>query len=219
MARMGRDPAVTAGLLADATSTTLGNVDTTMYVYEAPTEEQRKREEFGGIRESGFVPRPGGMIFAGSDAKIKPMTLRDLEGYCPTQLQFLFPHPEKDRHDGWFLNLIFDLFVRVEAFSMKYFAREINFPANRNPDLWTEDLAPEFINYAADIARGDPLRGGWSQLLRSEKERSYLIMATISKILDANVFSELLFGAEEESGDIKEGLKWMDENMLNEEGR
>jgi len=213
-------PQATAELLAEWTNANPENLDPRMYVYRPLTAAQEARHLYAGIKESPFVPN--GVRITWPETKYKQMSLRDLEGYRPTQLRFLFPHPKEDRSDFWFENLISDLFIRVEEFSKSYFDRGFDFPASYRDDPWSEGISPQFIDIASHIARCDPARGGWSQLLTDRRERSFLVTGVISKILEMTVFSELLFGCDDEAVrgfSSKIALEALDKDMLQDEGK
>ncbi|ROW14243.1 hypothetical protein VPNG_04230 [Cytospora leucostoma] len=82
----------------------------------------------------------------------------------------------------WFDRLSFDLFTRVWQFASDTF---------------------EFVKYASEVARGDPVimpppradPNNWEYLFLAKDSRVLLIVGIIAKILEENVFDSLLFGA------------------------
>jgi len=212
MANLPNPPEAADGVLPN-------NLDPRKYAYQPLSEAARRRQVNAGIMENTYVPRPAKLAWI--EKKFVPMSLRDLDDYHPTRLQFLFPHPKEDRSDGWFQNLIHDLFLRVASFSYDYFGRDHIFPWGYREDPWAEKLSPHFIGLASQIARADPRRGSWALLLVSGQERAYLVMGVISKILDASVFSQLLFGVSDEGAagtSNRATLEAMDKTMLQQEG-
>lgn len=188
------------------------NPDPTMYREQPLTQEERNRAANTGIKESIWVPLENTHV----PGRFEPRSLRDLRGYRPTQLDFTLQHPEQDRKDEWFEHLLADLFHRVSDFCRETFGQgPKELLASYSASPWAARFSPQFVSFASQIARQDNHVGGWDHCLKDRDERTYLVMGIIAKILDENVFSELLFGVDEDS---KRLLKTMDEQMLQEEG-
>lgn len=60
---------------------------------------------------------------------------------------------------------------------------------------WKQEYPRQFDQYAELLARPDPSRGDWEMLLSNREERKHLLQAIITKILETEAFSSLLFGA------------------------
>jgi hypothetical protein len=117
----------------------------------------------------------------------------------PIQLDFP-PHTGKDHTDKWYVEMFQLLARRLDKFSAEYFTvHDLNKGEFYQP--WTLDFKPEFLNYVEQVAEPDPMRGGWNALLRDTGNRKSLISAILMRILQNNVFSENLFGADKREED------------------
>lgn len=109
---------------------------------------------------------------------------------------------------SWRTEMTQGLFPRVWDFCADTFGREC-FGGRVDEQDWTDfilrKLPTEFINCASSVARGDPARHpkpndphSYEHLFLAKNERIFLMVGTISKLLQLNVFNSLLFGATEE---------------------
>lgn len=171
--------------------------------------EMLEREKLLGIRESRLLPHVLEESF-----RFKRRKLSDLKGFRPTQLRFLLSHPKDEEKDGWFEEHFRDLYARVNNFATVHFGL-MKTPTNYRKSAWVHNFSSEFIDYASAISRQDPVVGGWEGMMRDETTRAYLCMGIIAKVLENHVFSELLFGADEEQ---KKALKGHDEDTLDSDG-
>ena len=80
---------------------------------------------------------------------------------------------------------------------------------------WLREYPESFNKYIELLAHPDPFSGKWDRLLRVDQERSFLIQAMIMKVLDTQVLSSLLFGADPEHAKI---LKSDDVSYITTEG-
>ncbi|CAM1504738.1 Fc.00g023290.m01.CDS01 [Cosmosporella sp. VM-42] len=80
---------------------------------------------------------------------------------------------------------------------------------------WLRQYPESFNKYIELLAHPDPYSGKWDRLLRVAKERSFLLQAMIMKVLDTQVLSNLLFGADPEHTKI---LQSDDASYVNAEG-
>lgn len=173
----------------------------------------------------------------------QPRSLADLDAYRATQLQFRsmreisrrveetrratrppteeFREVDYDNLPPFFYEeLSSDLFARVWEFANDTFGHKDWADLVHERDWtshWLSRLPDAFVNSAARVARGDPLRGakpgsdehGYEFLFLEQHNRVYLCTAVIAKLLEENCFDSLLFGA---TAAQKKTLKLMDES-------
>ncbi|KUI70732.1 hypothetical protein VM1G_05928 [Cytospora mali] len=164
-----------------------------------------------------------------TDKKFKKRQFKQLRGYEPVHMNFrsLYDfydeadkiearHPTRSRFDDsddhvkipdfWFERVSFDLFVRVWEFASNTFGVECfgNELGNRDwTSRWLKRLPKEFVKYASEVARGDPViaphtvadPNNWEFLFLAKDSRIFLLVGVIAKILEDNVFGSHLFGA------------------------
>ncbi len=65
---------------------------------------------------------------------------------------------------------------------------------------------PEFIYWCEQVAEPDP-KTGWDSLLRDGKERKWLVMGVIVRILRTKIFDEELFGTDEREAELMHGVE------------
>jgi hypothetical protein len=136
---------------------------------------------------------------------LRPPT--DLSTLKPQPLQFQFPiHPEKERSNEWFQNEFRKLFNRLEAFSREYFGLH-DLEEGEFHQPWAAGMTPEFLNYVEMVSDADPELGDWDQLLRSTKQRQWLIMAVLFRILEVKILSMDLWGADKEEKKLLFGIE------------
>jgi len=184
-------------------------------MYETRTgifDEEKEREERFGIVESPWFPLRSQSLGMGP---FKARTLRDLDGYKPTRLAFRLEHPRTDWGDQWFEGLTRSLFLRVADFARSRFGLTLRVPWGYQQSPWSEAFSAQFIKLVSDISRKDDLVGGWDVCLLDSSERAYMVMGVIAKVLDENVFSELVFGDTPEN---KQLWQMLDNSYIGEEG-
>lgn len=163
------------------------------------------------------------------EARFKKRSLKQLRGYKPVHLDFrsmyefyeeadrieakrptrsrLDDNEDHDKIPGfWYDRTSFDLFARVWQFAANTFGIQcFGFHViHRN---WTRlllaKLPQEFIKYASEVARGDPVivppkpadPNNWEFLFLYKNSRVILLVGIIAKILEDSVLGSHLFGA------------------------
>lgn len=142
---------------------------------------------------------------------------RELSRFCPKRrsLQFdqvfQFDQSTQDHRDEFYELHYSKLFSEMHDLVTRTFCET----ANPESSPWLQEYPRQFIKYVELLARPDPHAAKWDRLLRDETERSFLLQATIMKIIDAKVFSSLLFGADSEHLGV---LQATDASLVNAEG-
>ncbi|ROW07844.1 hypothetical protein VMCG_03509 [Cytospora schulzeri] len=164
-----------------------------------------------------------------TERKFKKRSFKQLRRYKPVHLAFRpmyefyeeadkieAKRPTRSRLDDsedhdkipgfWFDRVSFDLFTRVWEFASNTFGVEC-FGGQVGRRDWSRGLLAklpeEFIKYASEVARGDPIivprksadPNNWEHLFLAKDSRVSLIVGVIAKILEENVFGSHLFGA------------------------
>lgn len=142
-------------------------------------------------------------------------SLLELGEFRPDRLSFQSIEPDTELDDEWYELVTLSLFLRAHSFSKRVCDNADHVPGDWTTNPWLEDFSDDFVLYAAQVSRGDPLRGGWDALLRGSAERTYLVTGIIAMVLDTHVFSQLLFGANEEQ---RQMLKSQDVATINFDG-
>ncbi|KAL8303900.1 hypothetical protein RB597_004720 [Gaeumannomyces tritici] len=181
------------------------------YFWEARTDHQSSDwvAQFG-IKLSHWVPNPL------TDVYFTPRTLHhDLAGYTPTRIEIALPHAEWERKDSWFEETFRHLYWATYTFSVRRFGQHnFRLPMGRSP--WADaELSPQFLSFASQLSRQDPLVGGWDHVLKDKTHRACLVTGIISKVLVENVFNELLWGATDQQTWF---LRAHDEATLSDDG-
>lgn len=115
----------------------------------------------------------------------------------------------------WIQRFYSHLFLRLNEFVSVNFGHG-NFE-NVGTSVWaTGGVSKHFVHYAQQVARQDNHTGGWDMLLHSGRQRTYLVVGIIGKMLQTHVFDDLLFGGEASAKDI---LRTQDEGLLAVEGK
>ncbi|KAH7156494.1 hypothetical protein EDB81DRAFT_392837 [Dactylonectria macrodidyma] len=142
---------------------------------------------------------------------------KELSQLCPKRryLQFdqvlRFDQSLQDHRDEFYELHYSKLFSEVHDLVTRIFCQI----TNPKSSPWLQEYPQQFIKYVELLARPDPHAARWDRLLRNETERSFLLQATIMKIIDARVFSSLLFGADAEHLNV---LHATDASLVNSEG-
>lgn len=139
------------------------------------------------------------------------VTIRE-SGWRPTQLGFdhiRWPTlSEEDKEiefqSDWYGILWEDLMRRVYRWAEKYFDNEgsdVKLSAKSVKDwtnLWKQaGVSDQFVHYASLVARQDNNHpAGWDVLLAKGRYRKFLMVAVLVRLLQEQVFDELLFGAD-----------------------
>lgn len=121
--------------------------------------------------------------------------MKEFEHCSPTRLALEFRPLHEEQGDEFYELNFGRLFVEV------YTLAERTFSVTKRPGpvkraAWLMEYSESFYKYAEALANPDSNAGNWSRLLRDEKERGFLLSAMIMKVLDTQVFSSLLFGAD-----------------------
>lgn len=145
-----------------------------------------------------------------------PVPPECLADFRPQPLQFEFPpHPDEDRSDHWYIEEFRKLYVRLDRFCHDFYgAHDLDEGEFHQP--WAIGMTPEFLRYVEQVAEADPELGGWNKLLRDTTERKWLVMAVLTRILEAHVFGADLFGADAEE---KQLIFQVDRALITREGK
>ncbi len=168
-----------------------------------------------GIHESPWVPLSTSAANGGR-RRFWTRTLADIAQYKPTRLEFTFQQPAEDWSDDWYELLVSHLYERARRFALDEFGYTVAAPRGRSASVWAKDFSAEFISLASQATRKDVNIGGWDTILLDGKDRAYLVLGVLSRVLDEYVFSELAFGDSEANKKLWNAL---DENHLEEEGK
>lgn len=115
------------------------------------------------------------------------------------------PHPLDDQSDEWFMGMFRKLYAQAERFVVEsYGVHDIDRGAFFEP--WACSMSPEFISWAESVAEPDPATGGWDNMLRNTEQRQWFVMGILMKIIEKKIFSEELFGANEQQRELLHGL-------------
>jgi hypothetical protein len=181
--------------------------------YHSPTplhrrKRQREEEEPGASDEVDDNP-----VTAERQRRIKrlktatqiglPAPSPCLSKLQPQPLQFQFPfHPDGDRSNVWYQNEFRKLFNRMDAFAQKYFCLHDLESEGKFHEPWAAGMTPEFVNWVEMVAEPDPGLGGWDTLLRNTKQRQWLIVAILMRIIQVKVLNADLWGADKEEKNL-----------------
>ncbi|ROV99342.1 hypothetical protein VSDG_04027 [Cytospora chrysosperma] len=164
-----------------------------------------------------------------TETSFKKRSFKQLRGYKPAHLAFrpMYDfYDEADRIEArrltrsrlddsedhgkipgfWFDRMSFDLFARVWDFTSNTFGVECFGSQVGTRDWsrgWLARLPEEFVKYASEVARGDPIvvphnptdPNNWEHLFLAKDSRVSLVVGVIAKILGDNVLGSHLFGA------------------------
>lgn len=164
-----------------------------------------------------------------TEPRFTKRSFKQLINYRPVQLTFRSLHDFYDEADKllarrprqahlgdsddddkipgfWYDRLSYDLFTRVWQFASNTFGHDCLGSRLYDQDwtrCWLSKLPKEFVKYASEVARGDPVimpppqtdPNNWEYLFLAKESRVLLIVGVIAKILEENVFGSLLFGA------------------------
>lgn len=185
--------------------------ETSKYFWKARTDHQSGdwMAQFG-IKQSPWVPNPT------VDSRFTLRTLRQgLKDYMPTRLEFTLPHAESERKDSWFEETFKHLYWTTYSFSVCRLGQH-SFHQTTAQSPWRDArLSTQFLSYASQLSRQDPLLGGWDLLLTDKTHRAILVTGILSKVLVNNVFSDLLWGATDEQTSL---LKAHDAATVSDDG-
>ncbi|KPM45866.1 hypothetical protein AK830_g604 [Neonectria ditissima] len=176
--------------------------------FEKQTAKTKETAPKSKTRSSSLLMISSGMTFlaaipqrAGTTTSMRSSTRRSLP----------FNETLKDHSDEFFELHHSRLVVEIRVLVERAFC-----PTGR-PNIypWLESYPEQFLKLVELVARPDPHAGLWARLLRDGAERSCLLQAIITKIIDTKVFSSLLFGADHEHQNI---LQSTDASLVNAEG-
>ncbi len=123
--------------------------------------------------------------------------------------------PSSDPPSEWFLGEFAKLYYNVTEFVEAFFCQSDLPHIGNGPSLWINRIPLEFQNFAEMVADPEPSSGGWNRMLSDRIERRYLLVGILARILEAKVFNELLFGAEDMQ---KANLESLERTFAGEEG-
>ncbi|KAL2165341.1 hypothetical protein VTH06DRAFT_638 [Thermothelomyces fergusii] len=146
-------------------------------------------------------------------------------------------HGGGELESEWYERAYGDLFGRVRDFAAAYFGygdlADPSAPSSsttrgvrvwvppggapgRGGSVWADaGLSEQFCWFVAQVAVQDNNAGGWDVLLTRRRQREHLVAGVIGKILEMEVFDDLLFGADRVQ---KRMLEAQDECTLDYEG-
>lgn len=129
----------------------------------------------------------------------------DVAKIQPRPLRLQYERPARgDRSDAWFIEAFRRLYREAEDFVATYYCiHDLKVGTFYEP--WAVEHTPEFISWAEQVAEADPVTG-WDSLLRDTKERKWLIMGVIMRVLKFKVFDEELFGVNEREYELMHSI-------------
>lgn len=145
-------------------------------------------------------------------AQARPATIADIKRFMPLQLEHP-PHPDGDRSNAWFKDEYANLYVTIVRFATEFFGFQELQEGFHEP--WAVRMPDEFYRYVELVAEPDTVVGGWDEMLLDTSTRKYLIVGIIVRILEARVFSLVLWGNTKEGEEFLHGL---DRALLDSEG-
>lgn len=129
----------------------------------------------------------------------------DVAKIQPRPLRLQYERPARgDRSDAWFIEAFRHLYREAEDFVSTYYCIH-NLKVGTFYEPWAVEHTPEFIAWAEQVAEADPVTG-WDNLLRDTKERKWLIMGVIMRVLKFKVFDEELFGVDEREHELMHSI-------------
>jgi len=114
-------------------------------------------------------------------------------------------HELGDHSDAWFIEQFRLLYREAEKFVADYFCIH-DLKKGTFYEPWAVAHTPEFIHWCEQVAEPDP-KTGWDSLLRDGKERKWLVMGVIVRILRTKIFDEELFGTDEREAELMHGVE------------
>ncbi|TGO65491.1 hypothetical protein BCON_0002g00750 [Botryotinia convoluta] len=156
------------------------------------------------------VPARGRRWFG--KAQARPTTMAEFKRFMPLQLEHP-PHPDGDRSNAWFKDEYANLYIAIVKFATEFFGFQELQEGFHEP--WAVRMPEEFYRYVELVAEPDTVVGGWDEMLLNTSTRKYLIVGIIVKILEARVFSSVLWGNTKEGEEFLHGL---DRALLDSEG-
>ncbi|KAK3388880.1 hypothetical protein B0T20DRAFT_385801 [Sordaria brevicollis] len=180
------------------------------------------------VKKLGVEALPG----VSSLGEAVPKQVRDIResGWRPTQLGFEHirwpsaeqPEREWEFQSEWYEILWYDLMRRVYRWTEKYFeeGRDVNVGAKSVRDwsnLWKQaGVSDHFVHYASLVARQDNNHpAGWDVLLAKGTHRKLLMAGVLVRVLQEQVWDDLLFGADRNT---KRMLEAQDECYIDMDG-
>jgi hypothetical protein len=139
----------------------------------------------------------------------------DVANWEPGRLGWLRMWRPDEVESEWIQRFYSHLFLRLNEFVSVNFGHG-NVDTTGAPIWATGGFSKHFVHYAQLVARQDNHTGGWDWLLHSGRQRVYLIVGIIGRMLQTHVFDDLLFGGEDSAKAI---LQSQDEGLLTVEGK
>ena len=139
----------------------------------------------------------------------------DLANWEPDRLGWSRMWRIKEAESEWIQRFYSHLFLRVNGFVTENFGHGDIETGTKY--VWTSrDFSKHFVHYAQLVARQDNHNGGWDWMLQTGRQRVYLVLGIIGKMLQTHVFDDLLFGGGESAKSI---LQSQDEGLITLEGK
>ena len=138
--------------------------------------------------------------------QVKPKV--DLANLAPQPLRISYkPHPLEDCSDAWYTEMFRRLFRQTDKFVTRYFGVH-DLDAGKFFEPWGAGMTDEFVTWAEQAAEPDlnTGTGTWDDLLRETRQRKWLVMGVLMRILTVKVFEVDLFGASKEQGELLHGI-------------
>jgi hypothetical protein len=166
----------------------------------------------GGI--SSWFGRTGGWW---RDRRLEELTRGE---WRPVRPRFGGHWPAGEIESDWYERVYTHLYTKVGEFVREYFGYG-DLPvssgvAGERELVWLESgFSEQFLWFVEKVAIQDNAAGGWDVLLVERRYRECLVSGVLAKSLEASVFDDLLFGADEVQ---KNMLKAQDECTLEYDG-
>lgn len=121
--------------------------------------------------------------------------MNELRSFSPSRLALDFSLVGQDLPDEFYESHFNTLLKNVYALAQGVSRPRENSHA-RKIHPWLREYPTEFLEYVQLVAHPDARAGKWGRLLTDKAQRTCLLTSIIFKVLDTNVFSCLLFGAD-----------------------
>ncbi|KAI8691629.1 hypothetical protein NCS56_00155800 [Fusarium sp. Ph1] len=123
--------------------------------------------------------------------------MKEFRSFSPSRLALDFSLVGQDLPDEFYESHFNTLLKNVYSLVQRVFCPRDNAQAPK-VSPWLREYSNEFLEYVKLVAHPDVRAGKWGRLLSDKAERTCLLTAVIFKVLETNVLSCLLFGADSE---------------------
>lgn len=138
--------------------------------------------------------------------RVKPHV--DLAALAPQPLRIDYKtHPLEERSDQWFITMFNKLFQMCDSFAGTFFGVHDLEAGQFYEPLEEVEVSAEFIHWASQVAEEDPVMGGWDYVLRNSRQRRWLVMAILMRIIKIKIFDTDLWGANQEQCELLFGIE------------